>query len=151
MYHKVKDKIILGDFTFLEIILVVVIIVILAGIFVLIFNPGQKLVEARNARRNADANAILNAVYQYITDNKGVVPKSIIASSTEICKTGKACGDLIDLSFLTSTTKYFMTIPVDPAGVAGNGTGYYILRAVNGSVTVTAPHAEQGVTISATR
>lgn len=142
-----------SGFTLLEVLLVVAIIAILAGIVILAINPSKQLQAARNAQRTADVNTILNAVYQYALDNKGVIPSTITTTSTEVCKTGaSSCTSMIDLTVLTTAEKYVTSIPLDPSGgVLANGAGYSILKTANNRVTVSAPQAEGGATISATR
>lgn len=141
----------LPGFTLLEILLVVAAIGILAGIVILAINPNKQLGDTRNAQRKADVNTILNAVYQYSIDNNGILPASIVSSSTEICAS-TTCASLIDLSVLTDSEKYLTTIPTDPkGGIDANGAGYLIGKTTNDRVIVSAPQAEQGATISATR
>ncbi|MEK7588327.1 MAG: prepilin-type N-terminal cleavage/methylation domain-containing protein [Patescibacteria group bacterium] len=137
-------------FTLLEILLVVAAIGILAGIVILAINPNKQLGETRNAQRKADVNTILNAVYQYSIDT-GVVPASITTTQTEICKTGGTCTGLIDLGVLTLNEKYLVSMPFDPTGGTVNGAGYEIVKTANNRITVTAPDAEAGATISVTR
>ncbi len=139
-------------FTLIEILLVVATIAILAGIVILAINPSKQLGEARNAQRRADINTILNAVYQYSLDHNGSLPSSITTTATEICKTGGTCTGLISLSDLTTSETYLTAIPSDPSGGCNtNGVCYRIMKTSNGRVTVSAPGAEQGATISATR
>lgn len=138
-------------FTLIEILLVVAAIAILAGIVILAINPNKQLGDTRNAQRRVDVNTILNAVYQYTIDNKGTIPATITTSSSEICKTGGTCTGLIDLSVLTASEKYLTSIPIDPSSVSANGTGYFILKTANNRITVNAPSAEQGATITVTR
>jgi len=147
-------------FTLLEVLLVVAIIAILAGIVIIAINPGKQLGDTRNAQRQADVTTILNAVYQYSLDNNGTLPTSITNTATEICKTGTApatctSGSLVDLSTITSSGKYVANMPVDPqcpTGCAANGNGYKISKdATTGRVTVLAINPEQGKTISVTR
>jgi type II secretory pathway pseudopilin PulG len=140
-----------GGFTLLEILLVVAGIAILAGIVIVALNPGKQLGETKNAQRKADVNTILNAVYQYSIDNNGTLPASITITDTAICTTGGTCTGLVDLSVLTASGKYLVAMPKDPTGSTANSTGYNILRDANGRVTVSAPSAEQGAVITATR
>ncbi len=138
-------------FTLLEILLVVAAIAILAGIVIVAINPGKQLADTRNAQRQVNVNTILNAVYQYSIDNKGTIPVGITQTPTEVCKTGGLCTNLIDLAVLTNNETFLTAIPTDPTGVSVNGTGYKISQSVNGRITVSAPSAEQGKTISVTR
>ena len=135
----------------LEILLVVAAIAILAGIVIVAINPGKQLGTTKNADRQASVNTILNAVYQYSIDNGGSLPASITTTQTEICKVGATCTGLIDLSVLTDNAVYIVDLPADPTGASTNGIGYEILKTANGRVTVVAPDAEQGATISVTR
>lgn len=137
-------------FTLLEILLVVAAIAILAGIVIVAINPGKQLADTRNAQRRLDVNTILNATYQYYIDNKGNLPGEITASSTKICKTagGSSC---INLSVLTANELYITAIPSDPTGATTNDVGYEILKTANNRVTVSAPFAERGETISVTK
>ncbi|MFA5771089.1 MAG: prepilin-type N-terminal cleavage/methylation domain-containing protein [Patescibacteria group bacterium] len=138
-------------FTLLEILLVVAAIGILAGIVIVAINPAKQLGETRNATRRADINTILNAVYQYTIDNNGTIPSSITTTQTEICKTGGTCTGLIDLSVLTASEKYLISIPTDLTGASTDGAGYEIKKTTNGRIAVVAPDAELGVTMSVTR
>jgi type IV pilus assembly protein PilA len=138
-------------FTLLEILLVVAAIGILAGIVILAINPNKQLGQTRNAQRQTDVTTILNAVYQYSLDNDGTLPTAITTSAQEICKTGGNCTGLADLGVLTTNEEYLTAIPTDPTGSSTNGAGYEILKTANNRVTVSAPDAEQGATISVTR
>lgn len=146
-------------FTLIEILLVVAAIAILAGIVILAINPTKQLGDTRNAQRRADVTTILNAVYQYSIDNNGTIP-TIPSNATcnntaayQICKAGATgtCSTGVDLSVITTNQKYVTSIPTDPSVSSTDGTGYYIVRSGNNRVTVCAPSAEQGATISVTR
>lgn len=147
-------------FTLLEILLVVAAIGILAGIVILAINPGKQLGDTRNAQRRIDVNTILNGTYQYSLDNNGSLPTSIAtgtctAAVAEICKssvTSSLCTGFVDLSVITVNEKYLVSIPIDPTDPTNaTGTGYNIVKTVNGRLEVCAPRAEQGATISVKR
>ena len=138
-------------FTLIEVLLVVAIIAILAGIVILAINPNKQLGDTRNSQRQADVNTILNAAYQYSIDNQGTIPATITTTPTDVCTTGGTCTGLIDLSVLSASGKYLVSIPKDPKTSTANDTGYAISQNANGRITVSAPGAEQGKTISVTR
>lgn len=137
-------------FTLIELLLVMGIIAILAGVVIVAINPNKQLGEARNAQRRADLNTILNAVYQYSIDNDGRLPSGIEISEIEICKSGVNvdCTALINLNVLTGA--YLVSVPNDPRVATATSTKYTILKSGN-RVTVKAPFAEQNAIISVTR
>jgi prepilin-type N-terminal cleavage/methylation domain-containing protein len=141
-------------FTLIEVLLVVAIIAILAGIVIIAINPSKQLADSRNGQRSADVATILNGVYQYAVDNSST-PSTITTTATEVCATGSAsCTGLIDLGVLTAAGKYAVSLPKDPqctTTCAANGTGYRISKDANGRIIVSAPSAELGKTISVTR
>lgn len=149
-----------AGFTLLEVLLVVAIIAILAGIVILALNPTKQLGDARNSQRRADVNTILNAVYQYAIDTNGSLPAAITTGTAcgvatqEICKSGGTCTGLTDLdtTLVGATAKYLVSMPIDPSTASTNGTGYQIYKnATTNRVTVCAPSAEQSATISVSR
>ena len=146
-------------FTLIEILIVIGIIAILAAVVIVAINPARQFAQANNAQRSSNINTILNAVHQYAIDNKGTLPASITTTSTEIC--GNAtCTGLIDLSVLTTAQTYIASMPWDPqcdfpnattGNCVANGIGYFVSKSANGRVTVNAPYAQLGATISVTR
>jgi len=138
-------------FALLEVLLLVTAVFLLTGITVLAINPGEKLGDKNNIQRRVDARAILDAVYQYSADHNGALPKTITASSTEICKSNINCSGLINLSMLTTDQKYLNSLPLDPTANSNNGTDYYISLSASGTVTVSAPRADKGEVISISR
>ena len=138
-------------FTLIEVLLVIAILAILAGLVIVAINPFKQLADARNTQRRADATTVLNAVYQYTVDNNGTLPATITVTPTAACATAGTCTGLIDLSVLTASEKYLTSLPKDPSSGTVNTTGYNISKSANGRVTVSAPSAENSVTISVTR
>lgn len=147
MFKRIKSA---AGFTLLEVLLVVAVIAILAGIVIIAINPGKQLGDSRNSQRSSDVTTILNAVYQYNIDTENL-PASITTTSTAVCATGGTCTGLIDLTVLTTNEKYLTELPRDPQCSNANSTCYNIVKSANGRVTVSAPQAEQGKTISVTR
>ena len=157
--QRIKQK----GFTLLEVLLVIALIAILAGIVIVAINPGKQLADGRNTQRRSDVNTILNAVYQYTIDNNGALPASVpsIAScsttvlntaTNEVCKTGGTCTSLVDLSVLTASGKYVVSLPFDPKSSSTNGTDYYICKdSTTSRITVTSKDPENSATISVTR
>lgn len=162
---KFKD---LGSgFTLLEVLLVVGIISILAGIVILAINPSKQLGDTRNAQRRSDVLTILNAIYQFSIDTNGVIPDTIISRAD--CDLGETKevgnddeddidGHLVDLYsdlvVSTASTTYLVAIPHDPLATSsdsGYGSGYAVVKTASGRVTVCAPLAESGTVISVTR
>lgn len=139
-------------FTLIELLLVIGIIAILAAIVIVAINPTKQLGDARNAQRRADVNTILNAVYQYSIDNNGTIPGAITTTTTAICRSGVNvdCTGLINLNVLTGS--YIVALPADPQTGTALSTNYTIAKdAASSRITVAAPGAEQGATISVTR
>ena len=145
-------------FTLLEMLLVVAAIGVLAGIVIVALNPSKQLGDTNNAKRRADINTVLNAVYQFSIDNNGNLPGGIpitpcgTFSTNEICNTDAvSCDNLVNLSELTLEEKYLVAIPKDPTGATINGSGYHISQSAYDRITTCAPHAEQEEEIEASR
>lgn len=149
-------------FTLIELLVVIGILAVLLAITLIAINPARQFSQANNTKRSSDVNSILNAVHQYAADNKGVITTlNIGTSSTPISDAVGGVGD----AFCTAlVTEYIAAIPSDPltnSGIAvldsactagAWATGYTIQRsATDNRITVNAPSAELGSTISVTR
>lgn len=141
-------------FTLIEVLVVIGILAVLLLITLVAINPARQFAQANNTQRSSDVNAILNAINQYASDNKGVLPAGITTSTQEISSTGANLCSLL-------VADYIAALPSDPlegnaitqAECAGAyNTGYEVIRsATNNRVTVSAPQAELDASISATR
>jgi prepilin-type N-terminal cleavage/methylation domain-containing protein len=142
-------------FTLIELVVVIGIIAVLAAIVLVAINPSRQFSQANNTKRHSDVNAILGAVQQYAVANRGVYPAGVSTSALTIKKSGG-----VDLcSFLVTT--YIAALPVDPltnsgAAVTNCGSAYntnytIVKSAADNRITVAAPAAEIGITISATQ
>lgn len=160
-------------FTLLEILLVVGIISILAGIVILAVNPTRQLGDTRNAQRRSDVLTILNAVYQYSIDNPGgldtITNDDLALGVAEAVDCGSAEGtDASELSEKLAGTDqiYLVEIPHDPVDLITDDdfadSEYFLVQ--DGStkrITVCAPNsfgegnialeADGGEAISVTR
>jgi len=138
-------------FTLIEILVVIGIIAILATIVLIAINPARQFRQARDTQRVSNTNAILNAIGQYIADNKGTVPTEITTSVLKISDTvGQA--DLCD----KLVPKYLPSMVFDPGATAVDCTAvaydtlYSVVQDTQGRVTVSAA-GEETVSISVTR
>lgn len=124
------------------------VIVLVVAIFLI--NPRKRLLEMRNSQRRSDVVNILNAVYQYGSENGGEFSSGIGASPTMICRSGaQSCSGLVDISQILKVEKKLLSsVPVDPTEKDPNISGYQISRLSNGRMNVTAPLAENNAVIS---
>lgn len=128
-------------FTLIEILVVIGLIAILATIVLIAINPSRQFSQANNSQRNSNVNAILNAVGQYMADNKGALPAGISGNVTEV---GEAlCNSIVPT--------YLPALPADPLNAVGSYTNCadvddgdidYTIVQTNSRITVTATETE---------
>lgn len=146
-------------FTLIEVLVVIGIIAVLAGSVLIAINPARQFAQARNSQRTSNIEAILNAIGQNIADNKGLFkcgsPAVVIAIPTSSPMAISATSTFDMRTCVVPT--YLAELSVDPTVGSFNSTstyvtGYTIQQDVSTArVTVSAPGAELGASISLTR
>jgi prepilin-type N-terminal cleavage/methylation domain-containing protein len=148
-------------FTLIELLVVIGILAILLAITLIAINPARQFSQSNNTKRSSDVNAILNSINQYMADNKGALPPGITTTAQTI---QPAATSAFTTFCQALVPQYIAALPVDP--LTNNGTpiqstdctgtwstGYTVQQLSGGSnrMTVAAPAAELGATISVTR
>jgi prepilin-type N-terminal cleavage/methylation domain-containing protein len=155
-------------FTLIELLVVIGILAILLAIVLIAINPAKQFGQANDTKRASDVNAVLNAVNQYMADNKGQVPAGLGS-----CTTAAPC-DITTTAGVgninlcpTLVTKYIADLPTDPthgnksyttgdctqAG-ATYDTAYQIsVSATDNRITVQSPagNTYSGIAVTVTR
>lgn len=143
-------------FTLIELLVVIGIIAILASVVIVALNPARQFAQARNTQREANVNAILNAIGQNMADYNG----------SWFCAGGPLPGVETNMDSSTGydigpclVDTYLAQMPFDPSATGANwtstssyNTGYRVIQdQISGRVTVSAPDAELSRVISVTR
>ena len=136
-------------FTLIELLVVIAIMVILMGIVLVAVNPGRQYQLARDAKRQSDVNAILNALNQYQVDHDGEVNDIGVFTT---CPTTSDIGTGgLDLS-TDLVASYIADVPLDPDSACDAVDSCYdVCKTAAGRITVSAPNVETRSSISVTR
>lgn len=159
MYMKKVTLSLHRGFTLIELLVVIGILAVLLAITLVAINPARQFSQANNTKRSSDVNAILNAINQYAADNKGALPTGIPDTTAGAAVIGNNTGEVNICAALV--TQYLAALPVDPLTNNGtpvttcattHSTNYTVVRSTSDNrLTVAAPAAELGATISVTR
>ena len=147
-------------FTLIEVLIVMAIVALMASVVIIAINPARQFAQTRNTQRWVSVNSILNSIHQNMVDNNGVftcaagaIPVAETNMSFDDGDVGTTEYDICDCL----VPLYLPAMPYDPVtgsytDCAGYDSGYSILQDfATGRVTITAPSAELGTTISVSR
>jgi prepilin-type N-terminal cleavage/methylation domain-containing protein len=128
-------------FTLIELLLVIGIIAVLAGIVITAVNPKTQFVTAQNAKRQSAVRELQNAIAQYQID-RGSLPDaktlpSGAVNAMSICR-GPVQSYCYDLSALVPT--YLAALPIDPAEPSSVTTGFGLHQTSGNQVQAVAFH-----------
>ncbi|MBI4094940.1 MAG: prepilin-type N-terminal cleavage/methylation domain-containing protein [Candidatus Liptonbacteria bacterium] len=144
--------------TLIELSIAVGIAVIIAGTFFIVGNPAGLFSRARNSERRSHVNAIVIAIRQNVADTRTAI---FTCASGDIPTSSKkmavGAGNYNIAPCLVPS--YLQNLPFDPsasgahyASISDYDTGYQVVKnASSGEITVSAPFAEAGQTVSVTR
>lgn len=144
-------------FTIAEITIAISLVAILGSIIVIEMNPFGQIASARNTQRSLHLQAIMNAVRQNITESG---TNSFTCTTGSIPTTSTVMRASSGYNIAPCLMPGFLTVlPFDPktsgahfTSATDYDTGYSISRDVTSSiVTITAPGAELGKTITLSR
>lgn len=131
--------------------MVIAIMVVLMGIVLVAVNPARQYQQARDAKRQSDVNAILNALNQYQVDHNGTVAD---IGTFAVCPSVSTIGTGALNLAPALVASYMAEMPVDPKTTCNAANTCYavcVTPVPSGRVTVSAPNAETRSKISVTR
>jgi prepilin-type N-terminal cleavage/methylation domain-containing protein len=136
-----------NGFTLIELLVVITIISTLAVVVFVALNPGERLRDARDARRTSDVDSLLTAMHEYIIDNNSTYPAGLSTVEQQLGTAASGCAvatggctvtatACLDLS--TPLATYLKSIPTDPTTGTAAETGYSAVVNSSGIVTIRA-------------
>lgn len=142
-------------FTLLELLIVMALIAILAGIVIAALNPARQFANARNSSRYAHLNTIMNGISSNMVEHNGTFTCATGAVPATATTMATGVGNYDIGPCLVPT--YISSMPFDPSGTGAHWTAVtdydtgYTISTASGRITVAAPSAENSVVISITR
>ncbi|MEK7195359.1 MAG: prepilin-type N-terminal cleavage/methylation domain-containing protein [Patescibacteria group bacterium] len=145
-------------FTLLEVLLSLFLVSAMMVFTMIVLDPVRQFAKSRNSKRKGDTNVILNAIGQNVFDNAGNFSCSSGGLPTTTANMALASGSYNIAPCLVPV--YLTALPYDPSssgvyyynGTSSYNIGYSVVRnATTGRITVSAPGAELGETISIMR
>lgn len=117
-----------GGFTLLELLLVIAIVAVLAGIIIFSMNPEKRVNDVNDAKSHANNQDLQKAFNAFVVDNSGNLPSGFFNITTpgiyDICKNGTT-GGCIKFDELVSNG-YVQQIPLDERISNSVLTGYKV-------------------------
>jgi type II secretory pathway pseudopilin PulG len=140
--------------TLLEVLLAAGIITTLAIVVFVAVKPQQQLARSRNLQRRSNLHAFMNAIQLRMAENRGAWSatcgtSTIVIPSSSPVFVGSATGSVNLEPCLVP--QYMAGMLFDPTTSTPTSTGYTIVQDTNGHITLGAPSAELGETVSVTR
>lgn len=146
----IKNK----GFTLIEILVVMGIIAVLAGVVITAINPAKQFAQARNTQRESNVNTILNAIGQHLVDNKGLPLNATTCSGiTNIPDaTPKYIGtDSLNVNLTCLVPTYIpSSIPMDPSDGTSLNIKYTVKYSASRYEICAGGHQESAIPNSAT-
>ena len=144
--------------TIMEIVIVITLLAILTGVGIVAMNPAGQLAASRNSKRALDLQTIMNGIRANIADQMGQsfsCGAGPVPTSTKRMAVGAGNYDIAPCL----VPIYLLALPFDPSTSSARytsntdyDTGYYVVQnSSTGQITLTAPAAELGKTVSITR